>query len=111
MKLRLEKGSVKVRLLTEEINRLIYKNFIEESIQFSEENAFNFSVQIMKMENPVEVIFQNNSLKIFIPTKSAEKWVNSNQIGIKETIKSNLGESIEIVVEEDLPPRKSKNQH
>lgn len=109
MKLRLEKGSVKVRLSTEEISRLSTDKFLEERLNISEGIAFGFSVQILSDQKSIAVRFQNNNLEIIVPEASAQKWMNSKQIGIKETFHTNLGESIDLVVEEDLPPRKTKN--
>ena len=110
MKLRLEKGSVKVRLSTEEIKLLRTENSILEQLFFSNDIKFAFSVVIKSDVEKPGINLNINHLEIILPKCLADKWMSSNQVGIKEIVELNHDESMEIVVEEDLPPRKMKQE-
>lgn len=108
MKLRLEKELVRLRLLPEEINLLKVKKGISEQISISKENRFHFSLSIVDHGESCIMVFEGNSLMISIPIRIANKWLDTNQVGVKETIATDDGETIVLIVEEDLPPRKNK---
>ena len=110
MKLRLEKGSIKVRLAAEEIIQLRAENCILEQLYFSKDNKFSFSVEIKSDAEKLDVNLGVNHLEIIVPKSLADKWMSSNQVGIKEIVELNHNETMEIVVEEDLPPRKMKQE-
>ena len=110
MKLRFEKGTVKVRLSLEEIDTLNSERSIVEKLHISNGNGFSYSVQVVDNQESCSMDFGNNSLKICVPITLADKWKNSNQIGIKETIETDQGETISLIVEEDLPPRKNREK-
>lgn len=110
MKLRLEKGIVKFRLASSEIEKLSSEKFLEEKIFLSDNNQFAYALSIQDSIESCAVSFGNSSLAIIIPQQKAEKWINSNQIGIKETIVTENGDNIVLTLEEDLPPRKHKKK-
>ena len=110
MKLRLEKGTVKIRLSQEEIKTLIAGNSISEFLYISEENKFEYSIHIIENHDSSSILFKSSSLSIHIPSSKAEKWMNSHQIGIKEIIVTDQAKEMILIVEEDLPPRKKKEQ-
>jgi hypothetical protein len=110
MKLRFEKRTVKVRLSLEEIDTLNSERSIFEKLHISNDNEFSYSVQVVDHQETCSMDFDNNSLKICMPIMLVDKWKNSNQIGIKETIETDQGESVILIVEEDLPPRKNREK-
>ena len=106
MKLRLEKDTVRLRLSPKEMELLKADKIVAEKISISIESYFCYSIQIDNHLNTCFIDFKNNSLKIHVPTTLADKWMNTNQIGIKETICSENGRTTNLIIEEDLPPRK-----
>lgn len=110
MKLRLEKGSIKVRLSSDEIVALNSDKHISEQIQISMNSQFYYSVDINDHQELCTVEIDNNKLQVHVPLHKATKWLSSNQVGLKEIIYFDNGESISLVVEEDLPPRKNKQR-
>jgi len=110
MKLRLEKGIIKLRLAPAEIDKLYVEKSLEEKLYFSKSNQFKYSINIDGRLVTCTTNFQQNSLQVNIPLQQAEKWINSNQIGIKETIVTDNGSTIVLTLEEDLPPRKHKKK-
>ncbi len=108
MKLRLEKNMVRLRLSTEDIDILKSQKNIGEKISISKGNEFSFSIKLVDNRESCMMVFKTNTLDISIPNAVANKWMNTNQIGIKESIVTNDGRTIGLIVEEDLPPRKNK---
>jgi hypothetical protein len=108
MKLRLEKGIIKLRLSASEIDRLNTDKFLEEKIYLSGSNQFRYVVNIDPNQEKCIARFGQNSLTIAIPSGRAAKWISSNQVGIKETIVTDNNPSFSLILEEDLPPRKYK---
>ena len=110
MKLRLEKETVKLRLSPVEIRKLKSEKVIVEKISITKENGFSYSIQLDDHIETCRMDFKDNSLEVSIPNTLADKWMNSNQVAIKETIETDSGETIVLVIEEDLPPRKNKGK-
>jgi hypothetical protein len=108
MKLRLDNKSVRFRLSKEEILKLQNEGFVEEKLSFNEDNYFSYVIEVLDDIEECELNFNEDGLQIGIPLDVSEKWINSNQVGIKETFDTEDGELITLFVEEDLPPRKHK---
>ncbi len=108
MKLRLEKNSVRVRLSPTEINMLNSNKSINEKIVISGSNAFAYYINVIERLSLCAVSFGRQSLSIDIPKHTLERWMNSNQVGIREAISTETG-TLVLVVEEDLRPGKRKN--
>ena len=108
MKLRLEKGTIKIRITPEEKKELENKNLLSEQLYINEVNQFAYTINIKKDLEICLVKFGENQLSVTVPEEKVIKWFNSNQIGIKETIITDKGEFIVLTLEEDLPPRKFK---
>lgn len=106
MKLRFEKGIVKLRLSLEEISTLINNQLISESYYISKDNKFEYSIKIEQHLQACSISFNSDSMIVQIPQFKAEKWINSRQVGIKEIIVTDQSEEMVLIVEEDLPPRK-----
>lgn len=107
MKLRLEKETVRLRLSPDEIRKLKSENTIAEKISISKVNGFSYSIKISEHHETCSMDFRDNSLEVCIPDTLADKWLNSKQIAIKETVETDRGNIIVLVIEEDLPPRKN----
>lgn len=99
---------VRLRLSPGEIDLLNSNKSICEKIFITNENEFNFSINIVGQIENCMVVFSIKALDISLPNTVANKWMDTNQIGIKETIVTDNGRSIVLIVEEDLPPRKNK---
>jgi hypothetical protein len=107
MKLRIEKKTVRIRLSKEEILTLQSEGFLENRVAISEDNYLSYVVEILKDIETCDLNFSANAVEVGIPYDTAEKWIRSNQVGIKEIIDTDNGESVTLLIEEDLPPRKS----
>ena len=110
MKLRIEKGNIKIRLTAAEIDQFHNDKYLNENIHISRNNHFSYSLRIDQESESCSAVFEKNSLLIHIPAKKAEKWINSNRVGIKETIITDNNDTLVLTLEEDLPPRKHKKK-
>ncbi len=70
----------------------------------------SYAIEINEELGSCLVKIENNSLTVAIPGEKANKWLNSNQIGIKESILTDRGDAISLFIEEDLPPRRNKDK-
>lgn len=111
MKLRMETGNIKIRLTPAEIETFNTDKFLQEKLSLTENNYFSYAISINDTSGSCLVIFEQNALNIHVPGKKVEKWLNSKQIGIKETIVTEEGNEIVLTLEEDLPPRKHKQRN
>ena len=110
MKLRLEKGNIKIRLTPVEIEIFHANKYLVETVFISENNQFIYKVKIDHTKEKCEALFGQNTLKLIVPEKKVESWKNSNQVGIRETIITEHKEEIMLTLEQDLPPRKHKKK-
>lgn len=108
MKLRLDKKTVKFRLDKDEIVRLQNDGFLEEKLIINDDNQFLYVIDIMEDLEACELTFSEDGIQVGIPFELSEKWINSNQVGISETFDADDGSTITLIIEENLPPRKTK---
>ncbi len=109
MKLRIDKKTVKIRLSKEEILVLQSEGFLENQLIISEENYFSYVVEVLEDIETCDLNFSSNTIEVGIPFKTAEKWIKSNQLAIKEKIETDDGESLTLIIEEDLPQGKGNS--
>lgn len=108
MKLRLDKKTVRIRASKEEIIQLQDHGYLEEHIYLNETNRFTYAIEVSSDSEECQLKIREFEMLVKIPKGKSKKWINSNQVGIKETFDTENGDSITIFVEEDLPPRKKK---
>lgn len=102
MKLRMEPGSIKIRMSQEEITKLYKDKYVEEEIRLSEEAFYIFKVIIKTDIKLLKVYFYDNTLEISLPLKIAEEWKHTGNVGVKSIFQSDVGKDVEIIVEKDL---------
>lgn len=107
MKFRIEKDTIKFRLTPDEIEIFKANNKLSDNIFISEGNSFEYTVKSTVKEK-ASISFVSNSITAIIPQAILDDWFQSEKIGVKEDIINENGDSITLVVEEDLPPRKIK---
>ncbi len=102
MKLRLRKNSIRLRLLQSEIRSLAKSGGVSEKILFAPDKSLKYSVNISDDAREISASFQNGDVRIEIPKFLAEKWIESDQIGLENNqfIDNNL--SLKIVLEKDF---------
>ena len=110
MKFRIEKNVIKFRLTPTEIELLKTNNKLSDNITITSSNRFDYMVKSNSTENMVSVNFDQNAITANIPQSMLDHWFDTENIGLRQDILNDDGESITIIVEEDLPPRKIKKE-
>ncbi|NJN24941.1 MAG: hypothetical protein HC819_02605 [Cyclobacteriaceae bacterium] len=102
MKLRMEPGSIRVRLSHEEVSGLFENKCIEEEIRFSEEARYKYAVLIHPERASLGITLFDKAFSITLPVETEGDWQRSESFAVKTFIKADTGEDIEIVVEKDF---------
>lgn len=102
MKLRLRENSVRLRLLQSEIKLLKESGSVSENITFGNTQILTYRLQISAEGRAISAKFQDNQIIVEIPSESAENWINSEQVELKNEQNSNAGKPLSILIEKDF---------
>ena len=106
MKLRFEKNTVRFRLRRSDIAQLNENGFVNETVEFPE-STFTYQLSISNGDK-LNVQYKGQSLIITIPTDTTQNWINSDEVGIYQTLQLNNNHTLDIIIEKDFP---CKNMH
>jgi hypothetical protein len=104
MKLRLLGNKIRLRLSEPEVFALADAKEIQASLPINPFDRDNFRYSIhtsTETPNPT-ARFEHNELRIDLPWQEVKQWAGSDQVGIEDTIVTNSGEEIIILVEKDF---------
>ena len=104
MKLRLLGNKIRFRLSQPEVLALKEIKFVQSTLMINpfEINNFKYSVHCDDDINEAKATFQNNELRVEIPSSLVNAWADSEDVGIVEGFTGNSGEEIIILVEKDF---------
>lgn len=99
MKLRIKGNSIRLRLLRNEVAALVEKGFISEETTFSTGPGRTFYYGLIASDeaDDIQAKFEGDRIMIVLPRNTAEKWANSETVGIE----ASQG-GLEILVEKDF---------
>lgn len=105
MKLRCTTGSIRIRVQRSDIEALRKYGMKSEIIHLPDGNAFGFSLMISKNEkdHPIAVDFEDFMVEVFLPAKSAGEWMDSEQVGMEDSLNLPDGSKLVVLVEKDFP--------
>ena len=103
MKLRCTHNSIRLRFRKSDLKKLIEKNRIEESVQFTPTSSFGFAIELIDNTQLKASITKEHELLISLPIALANSWVNSNQVGIEHHIHIDQEQQLHILLEKDFP--------
>lgn len=103
MKLRIRGNSIRLRLLQSEVASLSETKRISEVISFGpgKKETLTYAVQISEKAEAVSAGMCENEVCIILPTKTADGWIDSDQVGITASF-FNGKEDVEVLVEKDF---------
>lgn len=110
MKIRIDANNIKFRLSKTEIETLKSSGGLTEEIDLGNNQKLTYTVEIDSNVEKPKLSFSSCSIACSIPDQIAQKWLGTNQVGIRENMLKADGMSLNLVVEEDLPPRKGKKK-
>lgn len=102
MKLRCTHNSIRLRLRKSDISQLIIDQKIRETIGFGAMPEFSFTIALADV-NKMEAKHEKGQIIVIMPEKIAMSWINSNEVGIEETIDFKNGQNLELLIEKDFP--------
>jgi hypothetical protein len=104
MKLRLRENSIRLRLLRPEVRQLRETGNVSEKIIFGVGPAESLTYALRVSDDAERIYAQmtNNGIEIFLPVAEAERWADSDEVGLYAAQPiGDLGE-LKIAVEKDF---------
>lgn len=104
MKLRIRANSLRLRITRPELDRLMRKGRIEETIFFAPDDGSRlvYSLEHTAAASVPTVRFVPPSLEVRIPTSQAQQWSLGEDVGIHATIDLDHKGSLDLLVEKDF---------
>ncbi len=104
MKLRLRENSIRLRLLQTEVRQLRETGNVSEKIIFgvNPTESLTYSLRVSGEAEKIHAQMLNNKIEIFLPVLTAEKWADTDEVGLYETQDIGASEELKITVEKDF---------
>ena len=81
-----------------------------ESVNFGVSSLFSFTLAVAEIDK-IDVKYVHTAIFIILPQSSVDTWLNTNQVGIEETVKFKNGETLHLLVEKDFPCVDRENEN
>lgn len=104
MKIRLRENSIRLRLLKSEVSLLRESGNVTETIVFGVNPTETLTYSLRTSAEVLEISAQmlNNQIEIFLPLLTAEKWTDSDEVGLYNEQKIGDLTTLKIIVEKDF---------
>jgi hypothetical protein len=104
MKLRIKGNSLRFRLTRSEVAKLMNIGRIEETVYFGfdEQSRLTYALEHEPSSVGGTLRYQSPEVVIVLPTKDAETWAESDQVGIYTTIDLGPHGALDLIVEKDF---------
>lgn len=114
MKLRINRNSIRLRLNKTEVEKFANNERITDKLFFGIAPAeiLSFTLEQNSVEN-IQGTFHDGEITVLVPTKIAEKWVTTDEVGFETEQVLNNGAILRILVEKDfvcLKPRENEDE-
>ena len=111
MKLRIERGSLRIRLSQPEVEGLAKSGQLTEKLTFPNNHTLIYEICSDSTTAKTRAEFLNEMIIIRVPVEILNDWSNSKMVGFEENIDLENGEKLSILVEKDFKKltRKDKN--
>ncbi len=103
MKIRCVENSIRLRVKKSEIANLKETGQISESVSFPNGFRLKYGLTISKEIAEVHASFSNGHIDIMLPHTTAHSWMDSNEVGITQTIGLAEGDHLDLLIEKDFP--------
>jgi hypothetical protein len=103
MKLRIDHQSIRLRLSKTDLEILPAKGFVAETLHLPQ-GSLTFKLLITNNLNVFSVFFFNETITVEIPAHQANNWMQTDEIGLYETLPlTHIGLSLKLLIEKDFP--------
>lgn len=103
MKLRCTSNSIRIRLRKSEVAHLAEHKSIQESIDFTAESSFMYSILADDSSQQLHARLDPNHIRVFIPQPVAMEWANSDQVSLSHAQELGNGLYLDLLIEKDYP--------
>lgn len=98
MKLRCAENSLRLRVRKSDVEQLQKQGSVQEIVRFGVDQVLQYQLLISDIKE-LSATFENGLILVQIPEKEAQRWINSEQVGLEG--KGDL----HILIEKDFPCR------
>ena len=103
MKLRIQGNSLRLRLTRPEVERISRQEAVRETMHIGGDNpAFTYTLTTHAEATPLAVTYRGHGISVSLPAAMAQQWAITNQVGIKERLPLENGQSLHVLIEKDF---------
>ena len=106
MKLRIEGNSIRLRVKKSDLNRLDIEGVVHEMVSFIKGFNFHYELKMDEKASNIDAVFTHSTITISIPLNIAKAWINSETVGLENTLENGLF----ILIEKDFPCKTRENE-
>ena len=106
MKLRIEGNSIRLRVKKSDLNRLHTEGVVHEMVAFIKGFNFHYELKTDEKASNIDAVFTHSTIIISIPLSIANAWINSETVGLENTLENGLF----ILIEKDFPCKTRENE-
>ena len=107
MKLRIEGNSIRLRVKKSDLNRLHTEGVVHEIVSFIKGFNFHYELKMDEKASNIDAVFTHSTITISIPLSIANEWINSETVGLENTLENGLF----ILIEKDFPCKTRENEN
>jgi|ERR1700722_3694859 hypothetical protein len=113
MKLRINGNSLRLRVGRSEVERLLGRERLEESIQFAPQPDAKliYALEQTPSVSVPTVRYAEREVTVFLPSSLAETWCTSDIVGISERIGLGTFGTLELLIEKDFACLDRSDEH
>jgi hypothetical protein len=109
MKLRIDHQSIRLRLSEADLEKLHKQGFVAETLHLPQ-GSLTFKLLMTNTCNTLTAFLDEESITVEMPDNLANHWIQTDEIGLYETIPlTQKGLSLKILIEKDFPCKHSSN--
>jgi hypothetical protein len=104
MKLRIKGNSLRLRVSRTEIERLLRRERLEDTIQFAPQAdaKLTYALEQASSASLPTVRYTEGEITVVIPADLAETWCTTEMVGIAESVNLGAFGSLDLVIEKDF---------
>ena len=109
MKLRLEPGTIRLRLSEQDLDAWRVSDTLSESLELGNRQVLRWELRKIKGVEALTVDLDQCAVRIAVPYAAAERWLGSEATGLGEFLDVHGHGALQVMVERDLKPKTPRN--
>lgn len=103
MKLRCTPNSIRIRIRKNGIEELAAHGKVIESVLFPNGQKLIYGLEIQEDQSQLHAHFQDGTLQIHLPSAMADRWIQSDEVGLEREQPLPDGQNLRLLIEKDFP--------